>query len=212
MNTIAFSGTVRSESGKKASKAVRKEGGIPCIMYGGDANVTFSIKPLDIKGLIYTPEFKVAEITIDGTTHKCILKDAQFHPVTESVLHADFLRLEAGRTVKVEVPVRFKGVSPGVKTGGKIQQKLRRVKIKTTPENLVDTLFLDISELELGDSARVRDLEVPDGIEVMNSSGIPIVSVVVPRALKSADAEGADAAAEGADTAEEGADAATAAE
>ncbi len=189
MNTIAFSGTVRNGSGKKASKAVRKEGGIPCIMYGGDSNVSFSIKPLDIKGLIYTPEFKVAEITLDGTTHKCILKDAQFHPVTESVLHADFLRLEEGRTVKVEVPVRFKGVSPGVKVGGKIQQSLRRVKIKTTPENLVDTLFLDISKLELGSSARVKDLEVPDGIEVMNSSGIPIVSVVVPRALKSADAE-----------------------
>jgi len=209
MNTIAFSGTVRSESGKKASKAVRKEGGIPCVMYGGDSNVSFSIKPLDIKGLIYTPEFKVAEITLDGTMHKCILKDAQFHPVTESVLHADFLKLEDGRKVKVEVPIRFKGVSPGVKTGGKMQQTLRRVKIKTTPENMVDTLFVDISELELGDSARVRDLEVPEGVEVMNSSGIPVVSVVVPRALKSADA-GEDGAKEGADTAEEGADAAAA--
>ncbi len=189
MNTIAFSGSVRDGIGKKASKAVRNEGGIPCIMYGGDTNVSFSVKPKDIKGLIYTPEFKVAEITLDGATHRCILKDAQFHPVNESVLHADFLKLEDGRTVKVEVPIRFKGVSPGVKVGGKMQQTLRRAKIKTTPEKLVDTLFIDISTLELGSSARVRDLEVPEGIEVMNSSGIPVVSVVVPRALKSAGAE-----------------------
>lgn len=204
MNTIAFSGSVRDGIGKKASKAVRNEGGIPCVMYGGDTNVSFSIKPKDIKGLIYTPEFKVAEITLDGATHRCILKDAQFHPVTESVLHADFLKLEDGRPVKVEVPIRFKGVSPGVKVGGKIQQTLRRAKIKTTPDKLVDTLFVDISTLELGSSARVRDLDVPEGIEVMNSSGIPIVSVVVPRALKSADAEGTEEGTEEG-TAEEGA-------
>ena len=189
MNTIAFSGTVRDGIGKKASKAVRNEGGIPCIMYGGDTNVSFSIKPKDIKGLIYTPDFKVAEITLDGTLHRCILKDAQFHPVNEAVLHADFLKLEEGRAVKVEVPVRFKGVSPGVKTGGKLQQTLRRIKIKTTPDKLVDTLFLDISTLELGSSARVKDVEVPEGVEVMNSLGIPVVSVVEPRALKGGDGE-----------------------
>ena len=139
--------------------------------------------------MIYTPDFKVAEITLDGVAHRCIIKEVQFHPVSEKILHIDFLKLEADRPVQVEVPVRFEGSSPGVKVGGTLQQTLRRVKIKTTPENLVDQLFVDISDLELGHSARVRDLKVPNGIEVMNASGIPVVSVVVPRALRSATAE-----------------------
>lgn len=202
MNTIAFSGKARSSSGKKASKAIRNEGGIPCILYGGETNVTFSVTPKDMKGLIYTPDFKVVELDLDGTVHKCILKDAQFHPVKENVLHADFLKLQEGRPVKLEVPIRFKGVSPGVKVGGKLQQTLRRAKIKTTPDKMVDTLFVDISTLNLGDSARVRDIDVPEGIEVMNSPGIPVISVVVPRALKSAAAEGGEGEAAGEEAAE----------
>ena len=203
MNTIAFSATPRSGTGKKATKAVRASGQIPCVLYGGDTNIQFTTTHKDIKGLIYTPDFNLAEITIDGTPHKCIIKDAQFHPVLESVIHLDFLKLEEGRMVKVEVPIRFKGVSPGVKLGGKMQQTLRRIKIKTTPDKIVDTLFVDISELSLGDSARVRDLEVPEGIEVLNSPGIPVVSVVVPRVLKTADEEAAEAE-EGAEEGEEG--------
>ena len=197
MNSVAFTATERSDKGKTSSKAVRKEGKIPCILYGGGVNVSFSTTHKDIKNLIYTPDFKLAEITIDGAVHKCILKDVQFHPVTETVLHADFLKLEDGRPVQLEVPVRFKGVSPGVKTGGKLQQTLRRVKIKTTPDKMVDELLVDISELELGMSARVRDLEVPEGIEVMNSMGIPVVSVEVPRALRSAEDEAGEGGAEG---------------
>ena len=186
MNTIAFTADTRGGVGKKAAKAVRVEGKIPCIMYGGDTNITFSTNHKSVKNLIYTPDFKLAEITLDGAVHKCILKDIQFHPVTESILHMDFLKLEDGRPFKLEVPVRFKGVSPGVKAGGKLQQTLRRVKIKTTPELIVDSLYADISTLKLGNSARVRDLEVPEGIEVMNSPSIPVVSVEVPRALKGA--------------------------
>lgn len=200
MNTIAINGAPRSGAGKKATKAVRNGGGIPCIMYGGDTNITFSTTHNDIKGLIYTPDFKIAEINLDGTVHKCIIKDIQFHPVTEAVMHADFLKLEDGRPVKLEVPIRTKGTSPGVKTGGKLQQLLRRAKIKTTPDKIVDELLVDISEIELGQSARVKDLDVPDGIEVMNSPSIPVVSVEVPRALRSAEAEGE----EGAEGGEEG--------
>jgi len=188
MNTIALTGTSRSEAGKKAAKAIRKEGGIPCVLYGGDTNITFSTTHKDIKGLIYTPDFKVAEITLDGAVHKCIVKDLQFHPVTESIIHADFLKLEEGRPVKLEVPIRFKGSSVGVKLGGKLQQTLRRAKIKTTPDKIVDELFVDVSELELGEAARVRDLEVPEGIEIMNAASIPVVSVEIPRALRSAEA------------------------
>ena len=208
MNTIAINGAARDGAGKKATKAVRNAGGIPCVMYGGDTNVTFSTTHNDIKGLIYTPDFKIAEITLDGTVHKCIIKDIQFHPVTEAVMHADFLKLIDNHPIKLEVPLRYKGTSPGVKTGGKLQQTLRRVKIKTTPDNIVDELLVDISTIELGQSARVRDIEVPDGIEIMNSPSIPVLSVEVPRALRSAEDEEGE---EGTETAE-GAEAAEGAE
>lgn len=188
MQTIKVAGNVRPAVGKKATKAVRNEGRIPCVIYGDAENIHFSTTHNDIKGLIYTPDFKVAEIDLDGTTHKCILKDAQFHPVKESILHADFLKLEDGKSVLLEVPVRFKGVSPGVKLGGALQQSLRRVKIRTTPEKMVDELYGDISTLELGGAIRVRDLELPEGVEVTNAPAIPVATVVVPRALRGKDA------------------------
>jgi len=201
MQTIKVAGNARPAVGKKATKAVRNEGGIPCVIYGDAENVHFSTTHKDVKGLIYTPDFKIAEIEVDGTTHKCILKDAQFHPVKESILHLDFLKLEDGKPVILEVPVRFKGSSPGVKLGGALQQSLRRVKIRTTPENMVDELIGDISSLGLGEAIRVRDLELPEGVVVTNAPAIPVAAVEVPRALrgKDADEEGEEGEAEAAE-------------
>ena len=122
MQTIKVAGNARPAVGKKATKAVRNEGRIPCVIYGDAENIHFSTTHKDVKNLIYTPDFKVAEIDVDGTTHRCILKDAQFHPVKETILHLDFLKLEDGKSVLLEVPVRFKGTSPGVKLGGALQQ------------------------------------------------------------------------------------------
>ncbi len=184
MQTIKVAGNVRPALGKKATKAVRNEGGIPCVIYGDAENIHFSTTHKAVKGLIYTPDFKVAEVSVDGVTHRCILKDAQFHPVKESILHLDFLKLENGKPVTLEVPVRFKGTSPGVKLGGALQQSLRRVKIRTTPENMVDELIGDITPLGLGDAIRVRDLELPEGVEVSNAPAIPVATVIVPRALR----------------------------
>ncbi len=193
MQTIKVAGNARPAVGKKATKAIRNEGAIPCVIYGDAENIHFSTTHKDVKGLIYTPDFKVAEIEVDGATHRCILKDAQFHPVKESILHLDFLKLEDGKPVVLEIPVRFKGSSPGVKLGGALQQSLRRVKIRTTPENMVDELHGDISSLELGDAIRVRDLELPEGVVVTNAPAIPVATVIVPRALRGKDeAEGGE--------------------
>ncbi len=189
MQVVDIQGTPRTDLGKKSNKAIRRDGGIPCVIYGIDEPVHFSTTIADVKDMIFTPDFKVASITVDGKSYRCILKDIQFHPVTENVQHLDFLGLKDGRTVRVEVPVKFKGESPGEKQGGKIIQSLRRLKIKAAPENLVSELFLDISELELGHSIRVRDTELPEGIEVLNAPSIPVASVEVPRALKEGDDE-----------------------
>jgi large subunit ribosomal protein L25 len=191
MEIVAVKGQVRSDVGKKSSKAVRKEGLVPCVIYGTHDTMHFTIDPKAVKPLIYTPEFKLAEIDLDGAAYKCIVKDIQFHPVSDEIVHIDFLSLADGQKVKVEVPLKFEGVSPGMKLGGKLQQNLRRVKIKTTPEHLVDRLVLDISHLELGQAVRVRDIAEIEGIEIMSPPGTPVASIEIPRALRSATAAAA---------------------
>ena len=210
METVTLTGTKRTDTGKKATKAARKEGMVPCVMYGGNEVVHFTASPKSFKKLIYTPDFKIAEVNVDGQSHRCIIKDMQFHPVTDALLHIDLLQLVDGKKVNVEIPVGFKGVAPGVKTGGKLIPKLRQVKVKTTPDKIVDKLFVDISELQLGFSVRVRDIEIGEGMEIMNPPAIPVASVEVPRALRSAEAAAEVDAAEG--DAAEGGDAAAPAE
>jgi len=179
----------RDGSGKKAAKSVRKQGLVPGVIYSAGKSQSFAVAPKALKPLIYTPDFKLAEATLDGKTIMCIVKDLQTHPVTDEITHIDLQEMADGRTLKVSIPVRFTGVSVGQKAGGKLIQLVRKVVVKSIPENLVDVLKADITKLELGQSVRVRDLVVPDGIEVLNSPSIPLASVEVPRALKSAEAE-----------------------
>ncbi|MCB0563196.1 MAG: 50S ribosomal protein L25 [Phaeodactylibacter sp.] len=209
MEVVTISGQLRTDLGKTATKAVRNGGKIPCVLYGGDEVIHFSTNPKEVRDLIYTPDFKVAEISIDGQVYKCFIKDIQWHPVTDEIVHLDFLRLIEGVPVKVEVPLRFNGVSPGVKNGGKLIQKLRRIKIRTTPEHLIGELNVDISNLLLNQSIRVRDIDsVRENINVLNSPGVPVASVEVPRALRSATAaaeKDGEEGEEGEEGAEEGA-------
>lgn len=191
MEIVAFTGQSRSEVGKKAAAAVRREGRIPAIIYGGTDPVHLSTTWGDVRAAIYTPDFKLVDITIDGTTHRCIVKSVQYHPVSDQIEHIDFLRLNAGIPVKVEVPVRFQGTSPGVRAGGKLLQLMRRVKIKALPENLVDELNVDISSMELGQSIRIRDIKSIDNVEIMANGSIPLATIEIPRALRSAAAAAA---------------------
>jgi large subunit ribosomal protein L25 len=188
METVAVNGTIRTEVGKKATKAIRNAGQVPCVIYGGEKVIHFSSTAKAFKNLIFTPEFKLAEITLDGTPYKCILKEAQYHPVSDEIVHLDFLQLIDGQNILVNIPVAFKGVSPGVKAGGKLVSKLRTIKVKTTPDQIVNQLFVDISEVTLGNSVRVRDVEITDNMQVMNPGATPVASVEIPRALKSAGA------------------------
>ncbi len=189
-NSVIINGTVRTETGKKASKAVRNSAGVPVVMYGPKESYHFTAPVSDFKNLIYTPDFKIAEVNLDGKTYKCILKDKQFHPISEALLHVDLLTLTEGHPIKVNIPLRFKGVSPGVKVGGKFLQQVRTIKVKTTPEKLVDHLMIDVSTLELGQSVRVRDIEVNEGVEIMMPTGMPVATVEVPRALRGKQAQG----------------------
>ena len=194
MQTVTINGEVRTELGKASGKNLRKSGKIPAIIYGEEGNTHFSTTHKEVKNLVFTPDFKLAEINIDGNKTKTILKDIQFHPVSDEILHIDFLQLADGREVKIDLPVRFEGVSPGVKDGGIFIQALRKIQVKTTPEHITDHLVVNISELRLGSAIRVGHLEVVDGVEVLTSPSIPIASVAVPRALKTLEEEEAEAA------------------
>ena len=187
MNTIAINGNKRNEVGKKATKAVRSSNSIPCVLYSSaKENIHFHTTEAEVRNLVFTPEFKVAELNIDGVQVNAILKDIQFHPVKDNIIHIYFLQLVEKHPVIVEIPLKTKGSSPGVKIGGKLMQSIRKVKVKTVPENLVNELFIDISSMELGQSLRIKDIIIPEGIEVMQNGSIPVVSIEVPRALKSA--------------------------
>ncbi len=198
MTTIEIKGTTRSDFGKKGSKNDRSNGLVPAVMYGGNETIHFTVTPASVKHLVYTPDFKIADIDVDGKNYRGILKSVQFHPVTEQLLHIDFLRLVEKTPIKVEVPLRFKGSSPGVKLGGKLIQQIRKIKIKTTPEFLVDELKADISKLDLGQALRVREVTVPQGVEILNNGATPVALIEIPRALKAAAAAEAKAADKGA--------------
>ena len=205
MESVAFNAQLRNEINKKTTKAARREGLVPCVIYGGKEPIHILAKPFDFRDIVYTPDFKLAEINVDGTTYKCFLKDLQMHPVTDEVVHMDFIELVPGNKIRVELPVKFKGAAPGVKEGGKLIPKVRAIKVKTTMENLVDHVEVDISSLKLGSSVRVRDIDPIEGIEVMTSPSIPVASVEIPRALRSAAAgeEGVELEGEAAEGGEE---------
>lgn len=200
MEIVQITAEKREALGKKGARATRKEGKIPAVIYSKKNGVVhFNTTTKDVKGMVYTPDFKLAEITIDGVAKKALLKDITFHPVTDQIEHIDFLELIEGHPIKASIPVKFTGTSPGVRAGGKLIRTLRTVGVKTTPEALVNELYVSIEELELGSAVRVRDIDAPEGIQILVDGAIPVANVEVPRALKSAQAgeDGAGDAAEG---------------
>jgi len=186
MNTFQLSGQPRTDTGKKATKADRAAGRIPCVAYGRQGAEHFTVTTKDVRKLVFTGAFNVVDLTVGDSAQQVILKDVQYHPTTEAIEHIDFVKIEAGHPLKVEIPLHTKGVSEGVKGGGRLIQSVRKIKVKTDPSNLVDQLFVDISSLGLGDAIRVRDIEVPEGIQIMANGAVPVAMVEIPRALRSA--------------------------
>lgn len=183
MKTQEIIGFKRANLGKATVKALREDSQVPCVLYGGETQVHFSVPMILFKNLVYTPEAHIAELNIEGTIYRAILQDIQFHPVNEIILHADFLLLKDDKEVKIEIPIKLKGNAPGVQKGGKLIAKLRKVKIKSLPKNLPDSIEVDISGLDLGKSVRVGDIKT-EGYTILNSPLVSIASVEVPRALR----------------------------
>lgn len=194
MNVIAISSQNRESVGTKSASLSRRAGLIPAVVYGTEVPKHVLVKWGEVRHAVYTPDFNLVNLEVDGKPLKCIIKETQFHPVSDEIIHIDFLAVVEGTPINVEVPVRFKGTSIGVKNGGKLIQSIRKLKIRTTPDKLVDQLMVDISHLDLGHVLRVKNVEVGEGIQIQLNSQIPIANVEIPRALKSAAAADAKTA------------------
>ncbi|GHA72296.1 50S ribosomal protein L25/general stress protein Ctc [Pontibacter akesuensis] len=188
MKTLEIIGFKRANLGKQQSKELRNESFVPGVLYGGQEQVHFYAPAILFRELIYTPEVHEVDLNIEGTHYRAVLQASQFHPVNDMLLHVDFLELNDNKVVKVDVPVKYVGNSPGVMAGGKLVTKLRTIKLKALPANLPDYVMVDISGLELGKSIKVSKI-TPDNYEILTNPSAPIATVTIPRALKSAQAE-----------------------
>jgi len=188
MKTIAISGSPRENVGKRDAKELRYEGKVPAVLYGGKEQIHFAAVITDLKDAIYTPEANFVEIEVNGTKTKAIIKELQFHPLTDVLLHVDFLQLFDDKEILMEIPVKLTGTSPGVKMGGKLVQKLRKLRVRAFPKDMPQTVEVSIAKLEVGNLFRVRDLE-KGNYTITNTGEDTIVSVGMSRALKQAEQE-----------------------
>ena len=204
MKTIEIKGTFRNEVGKKSTREIRKTGNVPCIIYGKEKNINFSTQESSFRNLVYTHEAHLVNLDIEGKQFNAVLHDMQFHPVTDRILHADFVQVFDDKPIIMDVPVMITGDSAGVKAGGKLSVKRRTLKIKGLANNLPDHLEVDVTELKIHHSIKVGELSFYK-IELLDPKISTIVTVTTSRvALKTEEELAAEAAA----TTTEGAEAA----
>lgn len=194
MKSITIEGQLRTESGKKATRQLRSQQLVPGVIYGGKKEINFSAPAPAFKNLVYTSEFMIAEVKVDGTTYRCILKDLQFDKVTDQLIHIDLLELVDDKKVIATLPVKYTGSPAGVKAGGKLVLKIKSLKVKALPKDLKEFIAVDITNLELNGNMRVEDV-VAENMEIMNSPRIPMASITMTRQLKQEEAAAPKAAA-----------------
>jgi len=182
MKTVSLSGSLRENVGKKDAKKHRKEGNIPCVMYGGKEQIHFVASDKAFRKLIFTPEVYIFNLDIAGKTYDTIIQDVQYHPVTDNILHVDFLEIHPEKPVHISVPVKIIGTAPGVLKGGRLILKTRKLKISALLQHLPDEITVSIDPLDIGDSIKVKDLSL-ENITLMDSPNTIIVGVRTARVL-----------------------------
>ncbi|MFO0322450.1 MAG: 50S ribosomal protein L25/general stress protein Ctc [Bacteroidota bacterium] len=182
MKSVSLSGSLRTNVGKVDAKATRLKGHVPCVIYGGKEQIHFHADERAFKPVIFTPNAHIVEINLDGKIYKTVLQEAQYHKINDKLIHADFLEIVDGKPVNANIPVVLTGQSEGVKKGGKLVLKLRKLKARGIAETLPDSIVIDISKLEIGDSISIGDLSI-EGVTLLNAKNVSIVSVVTTRAV-----------------------------
>lgn len=185
MQLFDLKGEVRTDVGKKATKAVRKAAQIPCVLYGGGSNIHFCVTEKAVKNLIYTPKVYLVNLDLDGTKRVAVMREIQFHPVTDKILHIDFYETNEAKPVELEVPVKTTGHAAGVQAGGKLALITRKLKVKALPKDMPDDITIDVTPLGVGKSVKVKDLNI-EGVEIMNAKSVVIAQVKLTRAARAA--------------------------
>ena len=195
MKSIDIKGTARKDTGKKGTREVRNAGSVPCNLYGskkdekGNVIATpFSVTNEGLRNLIYTPHIYTVNLDIDGQVCKAIMKEIQFHPVKDNVLHVDFYQIEEGQPIVMEVPVQLEGLAEGVRAGGKLQLQVRKLKVKATYDQIPERLVVNVSNLGLGKTIKVGELSF-DGLEILNAKETVVCAVKLTRAAMGAAAK-----------------------
>ncbi|MGA1495806.1 MAG: 50S ribosomal protein L25 [Rhodothermales bacterium] len=209
MEVITLEAKAR-EAGKSQARAARKAEEVPCVLYGhGEEPRAFQVPELAMRDLIYTDKFHRVNVVIDGATYDCVLKDYQMDPVSDRIIHADFVVLHPGEKVKIKVPVHFEGTARGVRNGGIQQEFIHKIAIKCLPENILESFTVDVTNLRIGQRILVRDME-NEGLQILANPDSPLVSIRRPRQLivldDDEDEEEGGEAASGAEAADESAD------
>ncbi|UTW67730.1 50S ribosomal protein L25/general stress protein Ctc [bacterium SCSIO 12643] len=195
MKTISITGSVRENLGKTGAKDARNNDQVPCVMYGGGKQIHFTVDQKSFDKIIYTADVYNVILNIDGTEYSSLLKDAQFHPVTDKPVHADFLFLEDGKPVTVSLPIALTGSSAGVKNGGKLRTPMRKLKVKGELANMPENIEIDITKLRIGQSIKVGSLTT-EGLEYLDPASNVIVAVKTARGAVQDDEEEEEEAAE----------------
>lgn len=191
MKEINLTGQLRSDLGKKASKSLRKEGLIPCNMYGiattdgKPSAFSFTVPMTELRKLIYTPHIYLVNLTIDGKLHTAILKEIQFHPVTDAVLHVDFLEVNEEKPITIGLPVKLVGLAQGIRDGGRMNLSLRKLNVKAPYKSLPEHLDVDVTALTIGKSIKVGQLSC-EGLELVTGKDVVVCSIKMTRAASMA--------------------------
>jgi large subunit ribosomal protein L25 len=181
MKTILLKGEKRADVGTKDAKALRNEGKVPCVLYGKDTQQHFAVYREDFKNLVYTPNTYKVKLDIEGTEYDAIMQDIQFHPVSEVIIHADFLLIQPEKPITIKIPLNVKGTAPGVRAGGKLMKKFDKLTVKGLIKDIPEFILADISKLELGQSIKVKELAVK-GIDILDAPENAVLSVKMTRA------------------------------
>ena len=182
MKSVSINGIARVDLGKKFAKQLRKENNVPCVIYGGTENpVHFYAHENEFRKIVYTPNVYLIDVVVGKNTYKAIMGDIQFHPVTDSILHIDFLRIFDNQNVKINIPINILGNSIGVRNGGRLSLNMRRLYVEGLAENLPETIDIDITNLRIGHSIRVSDMSTENLIFLNNNADV-IVAVKTARA------------------------------
>lgn len=202
MKTLEIVGYKRKELGTSSAKQIRAEGNVPCVLYGDKGeNIHFYAPAILFRDLVYTTEAWFVKINVEGEEYDAILQDIQFHPVSEIIMHADFLQLVEGKPVSMDIPVNITGTAPGVVQGGVLYVKNKKLRVRALPKDMPEAIDVDVSNLDLGKVVKVGDVN-NDGFEIVNKDQVTIVQLVVPRALKSTTTAEEEAELEGDESAE----------